>query len=76
MNVILDKDILAGNWKQMKNKVRLRWGRLSDEQLDQIGGYYDELTRLLRERYGYTKEKAHQELDEFIERLDLLERQP
>jgi len=76
MDTILKKDIMVGKWKKMKSRVKQRWGRLTDDQLDQISGYYDELTHLVRERYGYTKEKARQEVDEFIERLDLLELQP
>lgn len=73
MDATLNKDILAGQWEQMKSKVNQRWGRLTDDQLDQINGYYDELTALIRERYGYTKEKARQELDQFIERVAALE---
>jgi uncharacterized protein YjbJ (UPF0337 family) len=76
MDTILKKDIMVGKWEKMKSRVKQRWGRLTDDQLDQISGYYDELTHLVRERYGYTKEKARQEVDEFIERLDLLELQP
>jgi uncharacterized protein YjbJ (UPF0337 family) len=73
MGIILDKHIMVGQWEQLKSRVKQRWGRLSDDQLNQISGYYDELAGLIRERYGYTKEKARQELDEFIARLDLLE---
>jgi uncharacterized protein YjbJ (UPF0337 family) len=76
MDTILKKDIMVGKWEKMKSRVKQRWGRLTDDQLDQISGHYDELTHLVRERYGYTKEKARQEVDEFIERLDLLELQP
>lgn len=76
MDTTLNKDILVAKWEENKVKVRERWGRLSNEQLDQINGYYDELTRLLRERYGYTKDKVRQEVDEFLGRLDLLEPQP
>ena len=76
MDAILKKDIMVGKWEKLKSRVKQRWGRLTDDQLDQISGHYDELTHLVRERYGYTKEKARQEGDEFIERLDLLELQP
>ncbi|HET9587240.1 MAG TPA: hypothetical protein VFO91_00505 [Anaerolineales bacterium] len=76
MDTTLNKDILVAKWEENKVKVRERWGRLSNEQLDQINGYYDELTRLLRERYGYTKDKVRQEVDEFLGRLDFLEPQP
>lgn len=76
MDVTLNKDIMVGKWGKLKGRVKQRWGRLSDESLDQIAGHYDELAHLIRERYGYTKEKARQEVDEFIESLDLVEPQP
>lgn len=75
MDVSLNKDIMVGQWEHVKRKVRQRWGRLSETHLDQINGYYDELTGLIRDRYGYTKEKARQNVDEFIERLVLVENQ-
>jgi uncharacterized protein YjbJ (UPF0337 family) len=76
MDATLKKDIMVGKWEKIKSRVKQRWGRLTDDQLDQISGHYDELTHLVRERYGYTKEKARQEVDSFIEKLDLLELQP
>jgi uncharacterized protein YjbJ (UPF0337 family) len=74
MNVILnDKDIMVGEWEQLKSRVKQRWGRLTDEQLDRINGYCDELAGLIRERYGYTHEKARKTVDEFIQRLGRLD---
>jgi len=73
MDVALNKNIMVGKWEQIKSRVKQRWGRLSDDQLDRISGYYDELTGLIRERYGYTMEKARKDVDEFIQRLDLLD---
>jgi uncharacterized protein YjbJ (UPF0337 family) len=73
MDVLLNKDIMVGKWEQMKSRVKQRWGRLTDDQLNRISGNYDELTGLIRERYGYTHEKARKDVDEFIQRLDLLD---
>ena len=73
MDVTLNKDIMVGKWEQIKSRVKQRWGRITDDQLDQISGYYDELTGLIRERYGYTHEEARKDVDEFIQRLDLLD---
>jgi uncharacterized protein YjbJ (UPF0337 family) len=70
MTVAINKDILQGKWKQARGKVKQQWGRLTDSELDQISGYYDELAGLIQERYGYSREKAQQELDAFIERWD------
>ena len=73
MDVTINKDIMVGKWEQIKSRVKQRWGRINDEQLDQISGYYDELAGLIRERYGYTHEKARKDVDEFIQRLDRLD---
>lgn len=34
----MNNDILEGNWKQLKGKVRENWGKLTDDDVDQIGG--------------------------------------
>jgi uncharacterized protein YjbJ (UPF0337 family) len=73
MDVILNKDIMVGRWEQMKSRVKQRWGRLTDDQLNRISGYHDELAGLIRQRYGYTHEKARKGVDEFIQRLDLFD---
>ena len=69
MNVTLNKDVLMGKWKQMRGKVKQQWGKLTDNQLNRIGGRYDELTGLIQEHYGYTKEKAQHEVDAFIQKI-------
>jgi uncharacterized protein YjbJ (UPF0337 family) len=38
-----------------------------------VEGKFDKLAGLIRERYGYTKEKAEQELDSFCTRNNLYE---
>jgi len=68
MNVTVNKDVLQGKWKQMKGKVKQQWGKLTDDQLNQINGSYEELAGLIQENYGYTVEKSRQELDNFLQR--------
>jgi len=68
MNVTVNKDVLYGKWKQMKGKVKQQWGKLTDDQLNQINGSYEELAGLIQENYGYTVEKSRQELDNFLQR--------
>ena len=43
----MNKDILEGQWKQIKGKVKQQWGRLTDDELDQMSGRYDELAGLI-----------------------------
>ena len=51
-------DKIEGNWKQFKGKVKERWGKLTDDQLEQIAGSRDQLVGRLQEGYGISREEA------------------
>lgn len=63
-------DILAGKFKQLRGRLKERWGDLTDDELMQSEGNADRLAGLLQEKYGYTKERAKQELSEFLTDVD------
>lgn len=58
-------DQLAGKWKQMKGNAKSRWGKLTDDDLDYIGGQKDQLVGRIQERYGMQKEEAQRQVDEW-----------
>jgi uncharacterized protein YjbJ (UPF0337 family) len=58
-------DRISGNWKQFKGKVRTKWGKLTDDELDVIGGNREELVGKIQERYGLEKDKAEDEVKKF-----------
>jgi len=62
-------DEIAGNWKQFTGKVKEKWGKLTDNDLTTIAGKRDQLSGLLQTKYGYAKEQAEKELDEFSHQL-------
>jgi uncharacterized protein YjbJ (UPF0337 family) len=59
-------DRIAGNWKEFKGKVKEKWGKLTDDDLTTVAGKRDQLAGKLQQRYGYGKEEAERELDEFF----------
>ncbi len=61
-------DQIAGNWKQATGKVREKWGKLTDDDVQVIPGKRDQLVGRIQERYGVAKEKAEEEVREW-ERL-------
>jgi uncharacterized protein YjbJ (UPF0337 family) len=63
-------DQIQGNWKQFTGKVRQKWGKLTDDDLQVIAGKRDQLSGILQKKYGYQKEQAEKELDEFTKTLD------
>ena len=66
----MDADILKGKWKQFRGQVKEKWGKLTDDELDQIEGDYDQLVGQLQEQYGYAKQKAEREVSDWLESLD------
>lgn len=62
----MNRNILEGNWKQIRGTIREKWGELTDDELDQIAGKRDKLAGLLQERYGYTQMEAEQQIDDFV----------
>lgn len=62
----MNEDILKGQWKQLKGHVREKWGKLTDDELDQIQGRKDILVGKIQERYGYTHEQAAMEVDRWM----------
>ena len=69
----MNRDIIGGKWQQIRGKVKEEWGKLTDDDLKMVEGKFNKLAGLIRERYGYTKEKAEQELDRFCTRNHLYE---
>jgi uncharacterized protein YjbJ (UPF0337 family) len=63
---VLNTDVLKGKWQQLKGEARIQWGRLTDDDLDQIQGNAEKLAGKLQERYGYAQEQAKKEVDEFL----------
>lgn len=66
----MDWDRIEGNWKQFTGKVKEQWGDLSDDDVSKLNGNRDQLEGMLQNRYGYTKDKARQEVDAWSRELN------
>ncbi|HEX5470599.1 MAG TPA: CsbD family protein [Lacipirellulaceae bacterium] len=65
----MDWDRIEGNWKQFTGKVKSKWGQLTDDDLAKINGNREQLEGILQERYGYAKDKARSEIDQWSKTL-------
>jgi uncharacterized protein YjbJ (UPF0337 family) len=62
-------DRLEGNWKQLSGKVKQKWAKLTDDDLDMIEGKTEELAGKIQERYGKSRDDARREVDEWRQSL-------
>lgn len=62
----MNKDIIEGKWTEVKGKLKQQWGKLTDDEITQINGSFEELQGILQKKYGYDKEEMKKEIDNFI----------
>jgi uncharacterized protein YjbJ (UPF0337 family) len=58
-------DIAKGQWKQFRGQVKEQWGKLTDDDLDQIEGKRDQLLGAVQKRYGIAKDEAELQVNKF-----------
>jgi uncharacterized protein YjbJ (UPF0337 family) len=58
--------ILKSQWKQLRGKVKEKWGKLTDDDLDMVEGQFDQLVGVIQEKYELTRSKAESEVNEFL----------
>jgi uncharacterized protein YjbJ (UPF0337 family) len=62
----MNRDIIQGNWVELKGKVQKQWGKLTNDDLDKIEGKRKELVGRVQQRYGYAMDQAEKEVDSFL----------
>lgn len=62
---MVNEDILKGKWKQIKGEVQRKWGKLTDDDLDQIDGDREVFLGKIQENYGVAEDEAEAMLEEF-----------
>lgn len=62
-------DILEGNWRQLKGRIKQEWGDLTDHEVEQVEGSRDVLVGKIQERYGRSRQEAEEEVADWLERV-------
>jgi uncharacterized protein YjbJ (UPF0337 family) len=58
-------DQIEGKWKQLAGKVKEKWAKLTDDDIQMIRGKRDQLIGKVQERYGIAKDEAERQVDDF-----------
>ena len=63
-------DRVEGKWKELKGSVREKWGKLTDDELETIGGKREKLAGILQQKYGIAKQEAERQIAQFEKDID------
>lgn len=64
----MNHDRIEGKWKQIKGKVKERWGKLTDDDLDVIAGRRDQLLGRIQQRHGVASDEAERQVRDWESR--------
>ncbi len=64
------KEATKNNWKEVKGKIKNKFGKLSDSEIDGLQDNLNGLQSQLVQTYGYDQEKAKKEMENFKQSLD------
>ena len=62
----MNKAVFEGKWKQIRGQAKGWWGRLTDDDLNKVAGKFESFVGLLQEKYGYSRERAQEELEKHV----------
>ena len=57
----MNNDVFQGKWKQLRGQAKQWWGKLTDDDLEKVGGKFENLIGVLQEKYGYSRQQAEEE---------------
>jgi uncharacterized protein YjbJ (UPF0337 family) len=58
----MNRDILETQWPQIRGLLIGKFPNLTEEDIRQINGHYDQLVAKLQQKYGYTREEAEERI--------------
>jgi uncharacterized protein YjbJ (UPF0337 family) len=61
----MNKDTVQGSWRQLKGKVKEKWGQLTDDELDEFEGQTEQLAGFIQKRTGEARDSVQRQLDEW-----------
>jgi uncharacterized protein YjbJ (UPF0337 family) len=65
----MNEDTIKGQWKQLRGKLKSRWGKLTDDDLDTASGNAEYLAGRIQERYGIARDEAEKQIRDFDAKL-------
>lgn len=59
-------NIATKDWNKLREIAQGHWKKFTTEDLDKIERMREELVELVQQRYGFAKQRAEQEVDQFL----------
>lgn len=58
---------LFGHWDSLKGKIKEHWGQITDDELAEVEGQYDQLVGLIQQKTGEARQQIKRAIDEIAD---------
>jgi uncharacterized protein YjbJ (UPF0337 family) len=65
----MNEDILKGKWKELKGSAQKQWGKLTDDDFEQINGDRTILIGKIQKAYGIQRDEVEKQLKDWEDRM-------
>lgn len=63
----MEKHQAKGKWKQFTANIKQQWGKMTDDEISQAEGNFDELVARIQAKYGESREAIAEKLNKMKE---------
>ena len=60
----MSNDIDQGRWRQLRGSVKEKWGKLTDDDVEEMEGKFENFYGKMQEKYGMSKQQAREAFDD------------
>lgn len=64
-------EMSSSRWTEIREAIQERWTKLTEQDLEEIGGALHELEGRLQSRYGWAREEARDAVSHFLRSVKL-----
>ena len=61
----MNNAIVQNNWPNVKIKIKAKWGKLSDQEIESFKDNLDKVSAQIQRTYGITKDQAEKQFSDF-----------
>lgn len=64
----MNRNIWQGKYRQIRGEVKREWGKFTNNDRHRLEGEVDRVLGMVQQRYGYTRERAADEIEHYVGR--------
>lgn len=66
----MNRQISDGQWRELKGKIKERWGNIAEDELEKTKGNIDQIAGKVQQQYGESLDEARAKINGFLKSIN------